>query len=74
MEPMGCITTEKSEGLMVIFVVIIIITEQAFVCDYGSRTCTITQSEDYTISVLFSPAQTCIYWASVLLQKVSKCV
>ena len=36
-------------------VMIIIITEQAFVCAYGSRTCTLTQSEDYTFSALFPP-------------------
>jgi hypothetical protein len=49
---------------------IVIITEQA----YGSRTCTLTQSEDYTISALLSSTETCFYWANVLVQKVSKCV
>jgi hypothetical protein len=71
MEPMDCVTTEKIEGLMV---VIIIITEQTFVCTYGSRTCTLTQSEDYTLSALLSSAETYFCWASVSLQKASKCV
>jgi hypothetical protein len=48
---------------MVIFMVtmIIIITEQAFVCAYGSRTCTLTHSEDYTFSALLSSAEMCFY-------------